>query len=244
MIFGGKRGKRGENKTERAVSGTAAAVRAGAVKAAVPKLILAAVLAFTMSFTTSMAFAATSVSPFTGTSYTHSSKLDDRIILNGIDVSAYQENIDWQAAKRAGVDFAIIRAGYRGYGAAGNMKEDSCFVKHIEAAKKAGIMVGVYFFSQALNTLEARAEAMYTLELLGSYELDLPIFMDYEFSPASSGRFTSGTITKYQATENVKAFCEYIEANGHEAGLYANLSFLNKTVDGAALGEIYPIWIA
>lgn len=244
MIFGGKRGKRGENKTERAVSGAAAAVRAGAVKAAVPKLILAAVLAFTMSFTTSMAFAATSVSPFTGTSYTHSSKLDDRIILNGIDVSAYQENIDWQAAKRAGVDFAIIRAGYRGYGAAGNMKEDSCFVKHIEAAKKAGIMVGVYFFSQALNTLEARAEAMYTLEILGSYELDLPIFMDYEFSPASSGRFTSGTITKYQATENVKAFCEYIKANGHEAGLYANLNFLNKTVDGAALGEIYPIWIA
>lgn len=235
MIFRGKRGKRGEKKELKRARGRGKRLAAA---------LMALTVAFTMSFTASTAFAGTSVSAFTSTEYTHNSKFDDRIIVNGIDVSAYQENIDWQAAKAAGVDFAIIRVGYRGYGTAGNMKEDSCFVKHIEGAKAAGVMVGVYFFSQALNTLEARAEAKYTLELLGDCELDLPIFMDYEFSPASSGRFTSGTITKYQATENVKAFCEYIEENGHEAGLYANLNFLNKTVDGAALGEKYPIWIA
>lgn len=205
---------------------------------------IALVLAFAMTFTTAVAFAATSVSPFSGTSYTHNSQFDDRIVLNGIDVSEWQKNIDWEAAKAEGVDFAIIRIGYRGYGAEGNMKPDDCFVKHIEGAKAAGIMVGVYFFSQALNTLEARAEAKYTLELLGDYELDLPIFMDYEYSTSSSGRFTSGTISKYTATENVKAFCDYIEEKGYEAGLYANLNFLNKTVDGAALGEKYPIWVA
>ena len=68
--------------------------------------------------------------------------------------------------------------------------------------------------------------------------------MDYEFSPVSSGRFVSGTVTKIQATANVKAFCEYIESHGHKAGLYANLNFLNKTVDGEALGKLYPIWVA
>lgn len=201
-------------------------------------------LAFSTLFGASFAYAGSSVSSFTGTAYTHNSRFDDRILVNGVDVSTYQNSIDWEKAKASGVDFAIIRIGFRGYGAAGNMQEDNWFVRNIEGAKAAGVMVGVYFFSQALNTFEARAEAMYTLELLGDYELDLPIFMDYEFSPSSSGRFTSGTITKIQATANVRAFCEYIEQNGHEAGLYANLNFLNKTVDGEALGQEYPIWVA
>ena len=207
-------------------------------------IVLSLALAFTTLVGTSFAYAGSSVSSFTGTAYTHNSRFDDRILVNGVDVSTYQNSIDWEKAKASGVDFAIIRIGFRGYGAAGNMQEDNWFVRNIEGAKAAGVMVGVYFFSQALNTLEARAEAMYTLELLGDYELDLPIFMDYEFSPASSGRFTSGTITKIQATANARAFCEYIEQNGHKAGIYANLNFLNKTVDGEALGQDYPIWVA
>ena len=233
MIFWDKRGEEGQKKgSERVKRRRLAAVT------------LALILAFTMIVTSSLAFADTSVSPFTGTAYTHSAQAADRIIVNGVDVSTYQNSIDWNAAKADGVDFALIRIGYRGYGAAGNMKPDDYFVQNIEAAKAAGVMVGVYFFSQALNTLEARAEAKYTLELLEGRELDLPVFMDYEFSPAASGRFTSGTITKLQATANVRAFCEYIEANGYEAGLYANLNFLNKTVDGKTLGDEYPIWVA
>lgn len=206
--------------------------------------ILACVLVIAMAFSTAFAFAGTTVSRYTGSTYTHSSRFDNRILANGIDVSAYQEKIDWQAAKADGVDFAIIRIGYRGYGAAGNMQPDKCFVSHIQGAKAAGIMVGVYFFSQALNTLEARAEARYALELLGSYDLDLPIFMDYEFSTVSSGRFTSGTISKLQATENAQAFCDYIRESGYESGVYANLNFLNKTVDGSLLSQEYPIWAA
>ena len=207
-------------------------------------VILTAALVFTTVFGAGFAYAGSSVSGFTGTTYTHNSRFNDRILIHGVDVSTYQNGIDWNDAKAAGVDFAIIRIGFRGYGEAGRMQPDDWFVRNIEAAKAAGVMVGVYFFSQALNTFDARAEADYTLELLGDYELDLPIFMDYEFSPVSSGRFTSGTITKIQATANVRAFCEYIEANGHRAGLYANLNFLNKTVDGEALGREYPIWVA
>ena len=208
--------------------------------------ILACVLAIAMVLGTAFAFAGTkSVSRYTGSTYTHNSRFDDHIFADGIDVSAYQEKIDWQAVKASGVDFAIIRIGYRGYGAAGNMQPDKCFLSHIEGAKEAGVMVGVYFFSQALNTLEARAEARYALDLLGSYDLDLPIFMDYEFSTSSSGRFTSGTISKLQATENAQAFCDYIRENSnHESGVYANLNFLNKTVDGNILSQDYTIWVA
>lgn len=238
MIWGRKRGIQREKRECERMSVRKPRIKAGA------RALTAAILMLAMIFTTATAFAGTSVSPFTGTSYTHNAQLSDRITLNGVDVSYYQKNIDWNAAKADGVDFALIRIGYRGYGEAGNMQPDDYFVQNIEAAKEAGVMVGIYFFSQALNTLEARAEAKYTLELLEGRELDLPIFMDYEFSPAASGRFTSGTITKIQGTSNVRAFCGYIEENGYEAGLYANLNFLNKTVDGAALGEDYTIWVA
>ena len=207
-------------------------------------IVLSLAMIFTTTFTSSFAFASTGASPFTGSTYTHGSQFDEHMVVHGIDVSAWQDSIDWEAAKKAGVDFAIIRIGYRGHGAAGNMQPDNWFVRNIEAAKAAGVMVGVYFFSQALTTLEARAEANYTLELLGDYDLDLPIFMDYEYSVSSSGRFTSGTISKIQATSNVKAFCEVIEKSGHQAGLYANLNFLNKAVDGQALSRQYPIWVA
>ena len=134
--------------------------------------ILCCALALVLAFGSICASAATTtVSRYTGSTYTHNAQFDNCIIVDGVDVSAYQETIDWQAAKRNGMDFAIIRVAYRGYGAAGNMSPDNCFVKHIEGAKAAGVMVGIYFFSQALNTLEARAEARYTLELLGNYDL-------------------------------------------------------------------------
>lgn len=207
-------------------------------------VVLTAALVFTTVFGAGFAYAGSSVSGFTGTTYTHNSRFDDRILMHGVDVSTYQNGIDWNKAKAAGVDFAIIRIGFRGYGKASGMQPDDWFVRNIEAAKAAGVMVGVYFFSQALNTFEAREEAKYTLDLLGDYELDLPIFMDYEFSPVSSGRFTSGTITKIQATANVRAFCDFIQLSGYQAGLYANLNFLNKTVDGEVLGQEYPIWVA
>ncbi len=193
------------------------------------------------------AFAQTvTVSPYTGNKYTHSDVFKDRILVNGIDVSAYQNNIDWNRVKADGIDFAIIRVGGRGYGAAGKTYIDGYYRQNIENAKKAGVMVGIYYFSQAITEAEAIEEANITLELLGSYDIELPIFMDYEYAKddANPGRLITANLSKEQATANAEAFCKTIEAAGHEAGIYANLMFLNDSIDGKALGEKYFIWEA
>lgn len=203
--------------------------------------LLACVLAAVMVFGSTFASAATTVSRYTGSTYTHNAQFDNCVIVDGVDVSAYQETHRLARRRAKCVDFAIIRVAYRGYGAAGNMNPDNCFVKHIEGAKAAGVMVGVYFFSQALNTLEARAEARYALELLGSYDLDLPIFMDYEFSTSSKGRFTNGTISKIEATENARAFCDYIRENSRfEAGSVRKSEFFEQDGGRRQLSQRYP----
>ena len=211
------------------------------------KLLTSLIIIAALVFTTAFAFAGTSVSRFTGSTYSHNSRFDSSIIVNGLDVSIYQKTIDWKQAKADGVDFAIIRVGGRGYGAAGNMYADDNFEKNIKGAKAAGVMVGVYFFSQAINEMEATAEARYAVELMndaGIYELDLPLFMDYEFSGGASGRLTQAKLTKSQATKVARAFCEKVKELGYKPGIYANLNFLNKTIDGASLGKDYPIWTA
>ena len=98
----------------------------------------------------------------------------------GVDVSQYQGDIDWQQVYDSGVRFAIIRAGGRYYGENGEMYTDDNFAANLAGAKAAGLKVGVYFFSQAINTEEAREEALYTLDLIGDTELDLPVFCDWE----------------------------------------------------------------
>ena len=115
-------------------------------------IVLAVITA--MVFTSTFASAQTkTVSRYNGSTYTHADKYDDCIVVNGVDVSVYQKTTDWKKAKADGIDFAIIRVGGRGYGAAGNMYADDYFKKNIEGAKAAGLMVGIYFFSQAINEL-------------------------------------------------------------------------------------------
>lgn len=99
----------------------------------------------------------------------------------GIDVSKWQGNIDWKAVAGAGIDFAIIRVGYRGY-TAGSLVEDEYFRKNIAGATKAGIKVGVYFFTQAITEAEAVEEASMAIECVKGYHLDYPIFIDTEWS--------------------------------------------------------------
>ena len=211
------------------------------------KVLTVVVLIVALVFNTALAFAGTSVSRYTEKSYNHNEKFDDRIMVNGLDVSTYQNDIDWQQAKADGIDFAIIRVGYRGYGSEGKLNPDDYYVKNLEGARKAGLLVGIYFFSQAVTELEAIAEAEYAVELLheaGVYDLDLPIFMDYEFAGGTSGRLNKAKLSKATMTANAVAFCERVEALGYEPGIYANLNFLNKTIDGETLGQSYPIWIA
>lgn len=211
------------------------------------KVLTSLILIGALVFTTAFAFAGTSVSRYTGKTYSHNSRFDSSVMVNGLDVSIYQKTIDWQQAKADGIDFAIVRVGGRGYGAAGNMYSDDNFKQNIQGAKAAGMLVGVYFFSQAIDEMEAIAEARYAVELMheaGVYELDLPIFMDYEFAGGSSGRLTQAKLSKTKATKIARAFCEEVKLLGYKPGIYANLTFLNNTIDGAALGKDYPIWAA
>ena len=98
----------------------------------------------------------------------------------GVDVSRHQGAIDWKKAREAGVTFAFIRIGYRGYGKEGTLNLDQRFEENIVNAQKEGIDVGVYFFSQAINEEEAREEAEFVLDALEGYELQLPVVYDPE----------------------------------------------------------------
>ena len=155
----------------------------------------------------------------------------------GIDVSKWNKTIDWEEVKESGVRFVIIRCGYRG-SKTGVLVEDPYFRQNIQGAKDAGLKVGVYFFTQAINQAEAVEEASMVLSLTEGYELDYPIFIDTE---GSGGRADSlDAITR---TAVCQAFCETIEQAGGEAGVYASRNWYYNNVDDDALAE-YTIWVA
>ena len=210
--------------------------------------ILAVIMAF--SFPISAAALTTSTSPYTNKTYTHSSAFDGYDRHDGIDVSAHNgDQINWQSVKADGIEYAVIRAGFTGYTKSRHsINADTQAVTNIKNAQAAGLPVGVYWFSQALNESEARAEAQKTLEIISGYDLQLPVFFDYEFYGVAEGRLDSawreGTITKSQMTANARAFCEVIESAGYETGIYANKSFLTSQLDAASLANDYSIWLA
>ena len=155
----------------------------------------------------------------------------------GIDVSKWQGAIDWNAVKAAGVEFVIIRVGYRG-SSAGALIDDSMFATNIQGAKAAGLKVGVYFVTQAVNDVEAVYEASMVLDRIKGYSLDYPVFLDVE---ASGGR--GDTIDKATRTAVITAFCETIRSAGYTAGIYANKTWLGSKMDTSAFGN-YVIWVA
>ena len=138
----------------------------------------------------------------------------------GIDVSVFQGDIDWDAVKNDGIDFVMLRAGFRGYGAKGIMGEDANFHKNYEGAKKAGLKVGVYFFSQALNETEAREEAEFVLNAIKEYPIDYPVAFDWEFVRNDDAR-TNG-MSSESVTACAKAFCEVIAQAGYTPLIYFN----------------------
>ncbi len=155
----------------------------------------------------------------------------------GIDVSKWQGTINWSAVKAAGVDYVIIRVGYRG-SSAGALIDDSKFASNIQGAKAAGLKVGVYFVTQAINDVEAVYEASMVLDRIKGYSLDLPVFIDVE---ASGGR--GDTIDKNTRTSVIIAFCETIRSAGYTAGIYANKTWLTSRMDVSKFGN-YKIWVA
>lgn len=158
----------------------------------------------------------------------------------GIDVSRYQGDIDWEQVKAAGVEFAMIRVGFRGYGESGKLVEDAKAKQNYENATAAGVKVGVYFFSQAISVDEAEEEANYLLELINGWQLDMPVAYDWECLAAD---YRTVGVDPQTVTDCAKAFCEVIGAEGYDTMIYFNPSqsrdmmYLEELVD-------YGFWLA
>ena len=158
----------------------------------------------------------------------------------GIDVSKYQSSINFEQAKQAGVEFVIIRIGYRGYGS-GTLVQDPKFEEHFTNARNAGLRVGVYCFTQAVNENEAREEAQACVYVLNGRQLDYPIYFDTEASGSGSGR--ADGLGVEDRTKCAVAFCEEIKALGYQPGVYASTTWFRKRLDMSRLTQ-YNIWNA
>lgn len=165
---------------------------------------------------------------------------DDENASLGIDVSDYQGDIDWQAVKESGIEFVMIRAGYRGY-TRGKLNEDSKFRENYEGATSAGLDVGVYFFSQATSVSEAEEEAGYVLQLLQNKELTYPVVFDWEFASGENSR--TANATGEQITSYASAFCKKISKAGYEPCVYFNRSLGYDYYDLEALKD-FDFWLA
>ena len=157
----------------------------------------------------------------------------------GIDVSAHQGEINWDLVGQEGIDFVFIRLGYRGYGSKGTLNVDQQFEHNINEAKRIGLDVGIYFFSQATNESEAREEAQFVVENVRPYTLDLPIVFDTDHIDYDEAR-TDG-VSGEQFTKNALVFCQYIEEEGYEPMIYSNLMWQAYEYDMNALSK-YSFW--
>lgn len=165
--------------------------------------------------------------------------LTDESVL-GIDVSKYQGQIDWQQVKQAGVEFAIIRLGYRGYGAAGGLNEDALAQENYRGAKAAGLKVGAYFFSQAITVEEAVEEARYAMELVQEWELEMPLVYDWE---CLADDYRTVGVDARLLTDCTIAFCDTVAQAGYTPMIYFNPNQSRKQM---FLEELtgYGFWLA
>lgn len=178
--------------------------------------------------------------------YIHDSRFNGYSIRNGIDVSVYQGTIDWAKVKAAGIDFAFIRVGYRGYGS-GSLCDDTKYIENLQGAINAGIKVGVYIFSQAISTSEAVEEANYILARISGYNITMPVIMDFEYVSGSSGltgRLYEACLSTDSATAVCQAFCSTVAAAGYTPMIYANKNMLENHLNAAVLSASYKIWLA
>lgn len=158
----------------------------------------------------------------------------------GIDVSYYQGDIDWQKVKDSGIEFAIIRLGYRGYGEEGKLVEDKYFHKNIQGALRAGLDVGVYFFSQAITVEEAVEEAEYVLQRIKNYDLTMPVVYDWEYV---SEEARTANMDRRTLTDCYLAFCGKVEEAGYTPMPYFN-TYQSRDLMNLVELEAYPFWLA
>lgn len=156
----------------------------------------------------------------------------------GIDVSKYQQNVDWEIVADSGISFVMIRIGGRGYGQAGNLYTDELAQSHYQGARAAGLKVGAYFFSQAISVEEAREEARYALQLTEEWALDMPIVFDWEYvsDTARTANTDAETVTACAA-----AFCDTILAAKKQAMIYVRPELNKLHLEQLAA---YDHWVA
>lgn len=179
--------------------------------------------------------------------FSHADKFDGCVPLNGIDVSVHQEGeINWERVKSSGVDFVFVRAGYRAADN-GSLHKDENFDANMKGAEKAGLMVGAYFYSQALTPGEAKEEAEYVLDLVKDYDITMPLVIDYEIYEGGrlDKKIQAGEL--YAASfyhDIVLGFTNTVEAAGYESAVYANRSMLTNYMQADLIDDMATIWLA
>ena len=157
----------------------------------------------------------------------------------GIDVSKWNEEIDWDRVQNAGITYAIIRCGYRG-SSTGALVVDPRFEQNIQGALAAGLKVGVYFFTQATNEVEAVEEASMAIALCRDYRLTYPIFIDTE---GAGGNGRADGLDMETRTKVCQAFCETVEDAGYTGGVYGSRNWFRTKLRMDALSD-HIIWLA
>ena len=160
----------------------------------------------------------------------------------GIDVSKYQGDIDWKKVKRAGIDFAMIRCGYRGY-TEGHLNEDIRFAQNVRNAFSSGINVGIYFYSSAITVDEAIEEANYVISLINKYNFSESISYPLAFDIEDFEGTRNFILSKEERTQIVKAFCNTIKSNGYNPIIYSYTYFLQEKLYLDQLNN-FETWIA
>ena len=159
--------------------------------------------------------------------------------IHGIDVSEHQQNIDWDQVKAAGIEFVMIRVGWRGQ-STGALAEDAMAQTYYAGAKAAGLKIGAYFFSQAITEQEAVAEAEFAMNVLKNWKLDMPLVYDWE--PVNNTDRTAAMDSRL-LTACTQAFCDTVALAGYRPMVYFNPYQAEHLLHLEELTG-YPFWLA
>lgn len=170
----------------------------------------------------------------------------DKPVATGIDVSEHNNEIDWKKVKDE-FDFAFIRVGYRGY-TLGNIQQDETAKDNLKGAEKAGVPVGVYFYTQAVTEEEAQEEAEFLLDFIKHYDVSLPVIIDFEYAFDSSGnhagRLFEANLTNEEKADIINAFFKAVKKEGYSYGVYASSYMLEHEIGTQLIDDDAVIWVA
>lgn len=208
--------------------------------------VISFLLAFIMLFTSTGVYASTKTrSKYTGITYTHNSKFKNKELVYGMDVSQHNGKINFKKAKRDGIEFVFIRVGYTGYTKSSfSLNLDKKYKTYIKDATKAGLKVGVYWYSQSTKVSEAKKEAKALLKAIKGYSITMPVVFDYEFADTKKGRLDSAKLSKTNMTANALAFLNTVSNAGYDACIYASENFLGEHLYANQISSSFKVWLA